>query len=158
MIPAKKRALLEQYGCAICAVQIAMADEPRPLQAASVGASGTLQSCALFGVHELIARLCPTHRAQFDEVCAKSTQEFGIAPDPTLLCPTCRAEDNPKLTIELAHLAGMAVGIFLASGVPTARAARAHVERHVCAEHFRDLQHGLQSMADALSAKKGNPS
>lgn len=65
-------------------------------------------------------------------------------------CPTCLALQFDGMTVELAHCAGIAIGVALAGDHPDPVAARREVEETFCQEHAALIFTGARTIADTV--------
>jgi len=65
-------------------------------------------------------------------------------------CPTCLAIRDGKLTVELAHCAGIAIGVALGGEHRDPLAARRAVEANFCREHASLIFGAARTIGDVL--------
>ena len=69
-------------------------------------------------------------------------------------CPTCLAIRFEQMTVELAHCAGVAIGVALAGEHHDPIEARRDVEQNFCREHADLIFGAARTIADQLRGKQ----
>jgi hypothetical protein len=73
-----------------------------------------------------------------------------VTPAERRECPTCLAIELDEMTVELAHCAGVAIGVALTGKHQNPLAARRDVEENFCREHADLIFGAARTIANHL--------